>query len=118
MLIQPFLENAVKHGMKNLNHKGRVQLNINQREDRLVIRIKDNGMGRNQPLKENLLKEEKHKSYGVDITSDRMELLNSIYHLKADLKYNDLNNPSGTEVVISIHPLTQEKTKWKKFAQL
>ncbi len=49
MLLQPYIENAVIHGMRNLNHKGKINVSFKEDqkdEDVLICTIDDNGMGR------------------------------------------------------------------------
>ena len=116
MLIQPYLENSVKHGIKHLTErKGLINVNIHQLEnDRIKIQIIDNGVGRkkSQEIKHSL--DRNRKSYGLEITSDRVNILNKIYEVDADLKYIDHENPSGTEVVLSLTPIKNETPTWKE----
>jgi two-component system LytT family sensor kinase len=120
MLIQPYLENSVKHGIKHLTErKGLINVNIYQLEnDRIKIQIIDNGVGRkkSQEIKHSL--DRNRKSYGIEITSDRVHILNQIYEVDADLKYIDHENPSGTEVVLSLTPIKNETPTWKESGQL
>ena len=120
MLIQPYLENSVKHGIKHLkNIKGTVMVNIQQVDNnRIKIQIKDNGIGRkkSQEIKHSL--DRNRKSYGLEITSDRVNILNQIYNVDADLKYIDHVNPTGTEVILSLKPIINEKPIWKESEQL
>ena len=117
MLIQPFLENAVKHGMKNLDRKGKIFLSIFDEKNRLFIRVRDNGVGREKALESVKRNEINRRSYGMEITSDRIDLLNSIYEIDAVITYKDLKDPSGTEVIISFIYLPQKIQEWKVLKQ-
>lgn len=88
MLIQPFIENAIKHGVANMEN-GIIRIHFKLREGKLIVEISDNGVGLTE---NNTLKT--HKSMSTKITQERLSLLNrsenSIIH------YED-NNP-GTKV--------------------
>ncbi len=120
MLIQPYLENSVKHGIKHLNDKkGKINVNIDQIENsRIKIQIKDNGIGRKRSQEIKHVLDRNRKSYGLEITTDRVHILNQIYDVDADLKYIDLEDPTGTEVILSLTPIKNEKPAWKESDQL
>ncbi|WP_235299558.1 tetratricopeptide repeat-containing sensor histidine kinase [Portibacter marinus] len=118
MLIQPFLENAVKHGMKNLDRYGIINLQVNEREGRLAIVVTDNGVGRTRAADDKSENDIGRKSYGTQITSERIDLLNSIYNVNAELKYRDLSDPTGTEVTILLNPIKIQSRGWKALKQL
>lgn len=107
MLIQPYVENALKHG---LSHKVKgdkqVEINFSIDNDVLKISIRDNGVGRVAAAK--IQEEEKWKKsgYGTRISEGRLSLLNKTMQLKmhqeiTDL-YSDNGNPIGTEVCLYI----------------
>ncbi len=68
MLIQPFVENAIKHGLNNLEHKGFLELNFEDKGAILHIEITDNGVGINS---ERLKPIRKHKSMSMGIFEQR-----------------------------------------------
>ena len=104
MLIQPFVENSIWHGIMPLNElrKGKIELQLSLKKPYLIISIIDNGIGRNQPAKDQ--PEKKHKSLGIQLVEERISLINSSSKEKAHLEINDLTdekgNPSGTQVTI------------------
>ncbi len=110
MLIQPFIENAIKHGFKNKKDKGFIKLSFTKSGNLLICEIEDNGIGRE---KAEQLKQQagiKHNSLGTQVTSERFEDLKTI-HPEAgftiiDLK-NDAGNPAGTKVIVKI-PFEEE----------
>ena len=73
MLIQPFVENAVVHGVSHLQHEGLIKVSFEKEKDLLVCKIKDNGIGRERALR---LREEKkpgHQPVAVEVTRERLE---------------------------------------------
>jgi tetratricopeptide (TPR) repeat protein len=106
MLAQPFIENAIEHGVKNLEPKGRVTVRFRRDHALLILEIEDNGVGRKK-AGELLLKQNKdHKSMAIDITRERLDLLNKKLKRKINLDIRDLcdeaGRPLGTLVKIEI----------------
>lgn len=107
MLIQPYVENAIWHGLMPRSEGGTVTLTFNYRIDNyLEVKIKDNGIGRAKAaqLKTNSLMT--HKSFGMSITSQRIELINQMYQTNMSVSINDEHNetgePTGTEITLLI----------------
>jgi len=71
MLIQPFVENAVLHGMKDKSANGKIEINFAIEKEMLVIDIKDNGAGPSIAKKSRM-----HRSLGMSITKKRLEHIN------------------------------------------
>ena len=105
MLIQPFVENAVWHGISlKKEGEGKIQLFFELNDEHIKCIIEDNGVGRE---KANQLKHnhKQHHSFGIEITEQRLktsELKTKIYDLK-----DEKNNPIGTRVEIYL-PLRKE----------
>ncbi|WP_218127761.1 sensor histidine kinase [Niabella drilacis] len=109
MMIQPFVENAIWHGLMHKEEGGMLYIMIRQSDDDfLTITIRDNGIGR---IKATLLKSKSattHKSYGMHITHERLEALNQKYGTHASVAIHDLYEDhiaAGTEVTITL-PVT------------
>lgn len=68
MILQPIVENSIKHGIAGLYEKGNVSIQISTKEKDLLICIKDNGIGFDTSKKSNGL--------GLSLTRDRIQLLN------------------------------------------
>jgi tetratricopeptide (TPR) repeat protein len=106
MVLQPFVENAIWHGLmhKEENEKGNIFIGVKEENDRLLCTIEDNGVGRE---KAQVLREKsvlKSRSMGMKITEERLKLLNrgkqpaiSITDLK-----DPMDRPSGTRIEINI----------------
>ncbi len=106
LLLQPFVENAIWHGLMHKEASGLLVISIEQEGNSLCYTITDNGIGRQKAL---LLKSKSasyKKSMGMQITANRLQMLNienkqEIYFKVVDL--NDENGEStGTKVIIKI----------------
>lgn len=109
LFLQPFIENAIKHGIMPLKNKqGQLELTIIQQEDYLVFRVSDNGVGRKN-RKETL----GHKSQGMDISLKRIKMLiknsNITDHIEIIDQQDASGNASGTDVVIKLAHKTPPK---------
>ena len=95
MLIQPFVENAIVHGIGPRPEGGEVKVHFEMKDDSLLrCSVIDNGVGR--AAKNNGI----HQSMGTDIVKRRLELLGNSHG--TPIRYNDLKDPTGTEVFIEI----------------
>jgi ligand-binding sensor domain-containing protein len=106
MLIQPFIENAIKHGIMHLPGKGGyISINLSLDGKSLVCIIDDNGVGREKSAIINANKFQNHHSVGMEITKRRLQLLHherkSAYFFKlTDKKEN--GETTGTKIEFSI----------------
>jgi tetratricopeptide (TPR) repeat protein len=102
MLIQPFVENSIKHGLVNLDQAGLLQINITDKTDWVEFVIEDNGRG----IVEKEEKSGGHKSMAMTIFKKRRKLIQQKYN--KDFKFELINlrdeNPeqSGVKVIIDI----------------
>lgn len=93
LLIQPYVENAILHGLYNKQEEGTLIINIKEVSDSVIFEIEDDGIGRVAALK---LKEQNfpmHKSMGIKLTEERLKLVNQQY--KAVFEIEDLMNDDG-----------------------
>lgn len=107
LLIQPFVENALLHGIANKKDgKGKVEIDIKVEDKTLYCLIDDNGIGREAARKIRRKKNIPHKSLGTKITEKRLDVANTLYNKKMQIeyidKYNDEGNSSGTRIEIYI----------------
>lgn len=106
MLLQPYVENAIRHGMRFLTgRKGLVTISAKKEKEYLVLEIDDNGIGRE---KASALKSSQHTEYqskGMTISKRRAELYN-IFQEVVDKK-DGAGNASGTTVIIKIPTATK-----------
>ena len=99
MMVQPFVENAIKHGLGPLKSKGRLKVSFYQESDILYAKVVDNGVGRRR----NQISQ--HRSHATKIIQDRIEAL----LIKAELEIVDNyeKGQKGTAVIIPLakwHP--------------
>jgi hypothetical protein len=95
MLIQPFVENAIWHGLMPLKSNGSLLISFGHHGDYFQCRIEDNGIGRNKAA---LIKgtKESHISSGIQNVEERIELLNKTNKNPILLKITDLRRPDGS----------------------
>lgn len=103
LVIQPFIENALIHGIQSLKVKGYIVVNFRIENEYLVCEITDNGVGRKKSKERN--KTKVHESIGMEITKKRLDFHNKNIS-KSNLKIIDLEdvngNAIGTKVIIRI----------------
>ncbi len=110
MIIQPYLENAIWHGLMQLEgqRRGKISLAFEAENGLLRICITDNGIGRKRSAE--FRKDHTHKPVAMKITAQRIEILNQQYaNEKISVAVEDLyenDSPSGTRVVIRL-PISQ-----------
>jgi hypothetical protein len=96
MLLQPFVENAVKHGVSGLGEDGRIGIDVCKENNDLVFYIRDNGGGF---AKESLA--EKQGSYGLKLSEERIALLNEMYK-DGTFSLKVTSSQSGTIVMVRL----------------
>jgi LytS/YehU family sensor histidine kinase len=106
MLIQPYLENAIWHGLAPKKSDGILVIDFeNTADNYLKCSIEDNGIGRVNAA-EIAKKRKNHTSTGLKNIEERLELINMITNSKTEVEivdlYDENNNPIGTKVVIKI----------------
>ena len=106
MVIQPYVENAIIHGLMNKSGKGRLKIDLRKENSLIVCIIEDNGVGREkaEALKKNKLLN--HQSVGISNIEKRLEILNLVREEKLSATINDIldqeGNVAGTKVEVSI----------------
>ena len=107
MLIQPYVENAIKHGLLHKKNNRELSITISQlNQDTLQCIIEDNGIGRKHSKIINQKRLKPHKSFGLQATTKRLDLINYGRKNKIGVHIIDLhdsaNNAIGTRVVLAI----------------
>ncbi len=103
MMIQPFTENAIIHGMKYIEHKGHIDVHFSRKKDLIECKIDDNGCGRKKAAEIKSQKEHSHKSAALIVTQERLSILHGDSKergLEIIDKYDDDLKASGTTVII------------------
>ena len=111
MLIQPFVENAIWHGLLHKNEKGLVTIHVYTGYGYLCCRITDDGIGRQKAATLKSKSANHQKSFGMRLTSERLSLLQQQKKQKISLQVTDLTDASGeacgTEILIQLPLHTQ-----------
>jgi tetratricopeptide (TPR) repeat protein len=106
MLIQPYVENSICHGLMPGENKGFVKIDLKLNNDHILCTIEDNGIGRDAALEKKKKSDSNHNSLGTQIVSSRLDLVNALYGTSLKTIYIDLKNengePAGTRVEIQI----------------
>ncbi|MEY8760946.1 tetratricopeptide repeat-containing sensor histidine kinase [Chryseobacterium tongliaoense] len=101
MLVQPFLENAVWHGLRYREDKGFLKLNFEKNDEQLKITIEDNGIGIEESKKQKTQHQKAREGRGMKNTLERIKLLNDLYHQEIQCKVTDKKDEPGVIVEIS-----------------
>jgi tetratricopeptide (TPR) repeat protein len=100
MITQPFIENAIEHGQLHTVKGGEIIVEMKEVSGKLEITISDNGVGRKKSAQTKKIRT--HKSMAIDITQERIKILNKKYKFSGSLTFRDLDDrkEKGTLVVI------------------
>lgn len=113
-IIQPFVENAIKHGLSLLrSRRGRLQLIVVGCDSGVLIHVQDNGVGRERASlmarRDRLASEKEHNSLALNIIEERADLLarQGLFHVNASIEdiRDAEGSPRGTQVTVEIVPL-------------
>ncbi len=111
MIVQPYIENSIKHGLLHKNGEKILLIDFLKRDDNLTIVIDDNGIGRKRSRELNKIRADKHKPFATEANMKRIELLNRgnnnigvVYTDKRDA----FGQSNGTIVTITIPLLVKE----------
>jgi hypothetical protein len=105
MLLQPYVENAIKHGLLHSNKEKVLKISINIENKTIVVMIDDNGIGRQKSAEINNLKNKKHQSFATQAIDKRLEILNKGRTEKITIEYIDKISQGisdGTTVILKI----------------
>lgn len=110
MLIQPHLENAVWHGLRYKATKGLLRVTFQKQARFIQVVITDDGIGLTESRKLKTIHQKAYQSRGITNTTERISLLNDIYHLHIRLQMEEitLEGATGTRVVLQL-PLMDKK---------
>lgn len=96
MFIQPFVENAIRHGLFHAKEKGNLLIQFSQKEEQIICKINDNGIGRAKAKAIAARKKSTHKSRGMEIIEQRQTVFNDLATDAVQFDIRDLEQ--GTEV--------------------
>jgi len=105
MIIQPFVENAIKHGLLHKHGEKQLTIRFSLEHEVLICSITDNGIGREKAAEIKARAQRTHRSFATEATEKRLALINNTRTKKIKLEIKDLNqitSSTGTEVIITI----------------
>ncbi|MCB4799304.1 tetratricopeptide repeat-containing sensor histidine kinase [Neotamlana laminarinivorans] len=105
MLLQPYIENAVWHGLRYKKEKGFLQIELKQSNpSQIQIIVADNGIGREKSKALKTENQKKQNSKGMGNIKKRVSILNEMYKDKVDVEVSDFQNTEdvGTKVVVTL----------------
>ena len=106
LLLQPFVENAIIHGLVPKKEPGHVKISFETSGQSLICTVEDDGIGidKSNELKRHLVSV--HKSMALDITRKRLEMMGSVTDKTSKVTIEEMKdaagNPSGTKVVLQL----------------
>lgn len=106
LIIQPYAENAIWHGLMHKEETGQLDIEIYQQSEHLYFKITDDGIGRKQAALRTDKAVTRHKPMGMRITADRIAMMQPSDPNEPSILINDLKGPdgsdAGTEVIIKL----------------
>lgn len=112
MLVQPYVENAIWHGLMHLvSPGGLLQIDVSHTPNALQIQVEDNGVGRAKARELKSRSALTHKSHGIQLTGERIQIIKDLYGIQANVNIQDLFDqsgaPRGTRVILTL-PFQQD----------
>ncbi len=96
LLMQPYVENAILHGLNPKPEKGKLTIRLSSENNFLICTIADNGIGREKASEiRRTMPVKKYKSLGMKITEDRLRILNEINNSQLSVTVTDLKDADG-----------------------
>lgn len=109
LLIQPFVENSIWHGLLHKDGIGHLTVRVYMNNTFLVVIVEDDGIGREKSREYNSAKSSTYKSMGMQITKDRLRMMAKVQNSQSGYEIVDLVNtdgsPAGTKVILKIKVL-------------
>lgn len=106
LLLQPYVENAIWHGLVHTDRPNWLLISIEKNNGRLICAIEDNGIGREAAQQRKTHRNARKQSLGMAITENRIELTKELYQIETDVEIVDLKNEdgsaAGTRVVVRV----------------
>jgi LytS/YehU family sensor histidine kinase len=104
LILQPYVENAIWHGLMQTpaEHPKKLMIQISKENSVIIIEIEDNGIGRKRAFEIKSKDGNTHKSHGITLTEERLKLMNKLKNVKTNITIEDLEDqdlkPRGTKI--------------------
>ena len=98
LLLQPFVENAIKHGISRMKSGGKILIDIRKTGESILIAVEDNGVGITEASRWNEAHRETHISHGTTINMERIEAYNKVFNKKIKTRIINLSDNEGKSV--------------------
>jgi sensor histidine kinase YesM len=105
MILQPYVENALWHGLSYKTSDRKLELTIQKQNGHVIYEVKDNGVGRKKSAELKSLYRKGHKSKGMDLLNKRFKLLSDEFGSEIKTEVSDVMNngeAGGTKVSIMV----------------
>lgn len=97
MSLQPFVENSIKHGFKNIDYRGKILISCQISNDRFQVKIEDNGSG----MQENM-ESKQHHSHAIAIMKERLKSLDRELKSKSHMEIKNKTDENGVVVTLDL----------------
>jgi tetratricopeptide (TPR) repeat protein len=106
MLVQPFIENAIEHGIRHKKTPGRIDVRFILKGKKILCEVEDDGVGREKAWETEVKERTGHKSLATEIINDRIKALNKKFRNKIQLqiidKISENAETTGTKVLLDL----------------
>lgn len=105
MLIQPYIENAIWHGLRYKEDKGHLRIDISRQNGHLKVLVEDDGIGRSRSAELKTRNQKDGTSTGLKNIKERLGIINELHHTNLKVEINDLHpeaDDAGTRVELQI----------------
>ncbi len=102
LILQPYVENAIIHGLTNKDGSGLLKVELSQKDNFLLCFIEDDGIGRKEAIRIKEKRSKMHQSVGMSVTQQRLEIINQTNNVAVNIidLEDRQGNPTGTKVEI------------------
>lgn len=108
MLVQPYIENAIWHGLRYKESAGELVVSFNKQNGNLQIIVQDNGIGRKKSHELKTKNQKKNKSTAIKNIDQRIKLISALHNIKVKVDIQDLDTDgSGTKITLTISQLNK-----------
>jgi len=103
LIVQPYVENAILHGLRTKEGPGILKVSFSEREECLCCTIEDNGIGRKAAAAMHAEKRiHRHQSMGLKVSSERLAAMNYLHQVSSSIEIVDKNSNGETGVIVHL----------------